>query len=180
MQEELTSVIEPIVTPDYLDSASEKTEEITDLLETDLPILVKPQSLANSPYYLQIHKRIETPKQTQILMKIVKDDGSDVNGGTTGILMLEPGEAKVTGSYDNHSHHRLAGDIPIRNFSGVTAPYEDAICLLFSSKIGTSVTRVVTTCQPEKSRFVQNYTNRGFDLEDLGTRIRLHKQFSSV
>lgn len=73
---------------------------------------------------------------------------------------------RVTGSFFNRSHE--ADDLrqpPIRNISGVIAPYEDALCILAAKRTGKPALREVATALPPNSRYVTNYLRRGYERE---------------
>ena len=186
---EILHPIEPNVTPRYLLSAESVLNQIRGIHKSGYQKTIKPTALENTDYFLSFYTYTDSGLSF-ILVRVVNKDGSDINNIKTGCdLNYNPYDQRgptVCGSYFNYSDkidkvpQGIVQD-PIRNISGVIAPYEDAICMSFAKlkqNRETGVTRKVDTSRSNiEKRFVKNYTDRGFRFEDNTTPLTLTKNF---
>ena len=105
--------------------------------------------------------------EKRINLRVQKRDGTNVNNRVAGCLLtfVEEGDDAwaVSDHYDNHTHRgSQSKDKPVRNVSGILAPYEDAVCQYVADVTGKKVHREIITGQKADSRFVRNFLNRGF------------------
>lgn len=184
--------IEPIISDEYLNSGLQLVHIIEQISADpdNHELIVKPNALDNSPYYLRlIYKHLPNFADAAYFeMRIVDKDNRMVNDTDAGISIFysveEGQEVSVTASTFNYSHsaENIAQE-PIRNVSAIVAPYEDAICIWLAKRYPDKVVRrSVDTLQPLSSRIVQNYMRRGFErigMSDSDTRAgHLVKEYS--
>ena len=70
----------------------------------------------------------------------------------------------IEASYSNHSHKSdKMFEPPIRNISGIMAPYEDALCQYIANLTSSEVHRIPDiSIDAKETRFAKNYLNRGY------------------
>jgi len=167
MSREQLEPFDPVISNNYLKSGVEVLPVIEDHID-DKGIRVKPSALENTPYFLDIHEQDgNTEGSRKIHIRIVNEHGEPINRPSGYDFIYYPGtteaEIMVTGIAFNNTHRReVIKQKPVRNLSGIMAPYEDAICQNIANKSGKSVRRRVKTSEPVDSKFVQNYLRRGY------------------
>lgn len=170
--------IEPAISDDYLNSASQVIKELP-ALENGQTATLKPTALENTPYFLHISVEENTPSKKintnlSVRMRIVNQSGGGINGEKSGIDLFssqpEDGDyIEIINAIFNRSHlpdvdeaDKVLKEAPIRNVSGIIAPYEDAICLVLAKKTGKNVKMRMNTSLPPHSRTVTQYQKKGY------------------
>lgn len=199
MTEHFSEIFEPGITTDYLKSAENCLPSVEAVFANDTSIPIQPKPLENTSFALDMSLRkhpfiwfafirltFSQADQRHIIPgvflnlkiafqeKVLSDndlmvEGNIANGGDT---------EEIKALFDAfRKQHKIP---KLTNFSGLVAPYEDAVCFhlaqLFPSK---QVVRVVSTQQPELSRLVNNYRNRGYSSipREFEEDLILHKIF---
>lgn len=151
--------------PDYV---QEMTVLINSLGEDWSQTELSPRILGDISCHLVVRGRNYTDGKIEIELAVIPDRKDRYNGVNPGIIIAYNKRFRlVTGAISNRTNQVIGGKDkielpPLRNVSGILAPYEDAFCQAIANKTKKPVRRTVSTEKGPDSRLVTNYLKRGY------------------
>lgn len=160
--------IEPNITDVYLNSSEIFIHQLDDLFSKQSPIYLKTSALENTPYLLKIFRSEDQPGMEKIYIELtdsIDDDTTDPiidrdHTRTYIPLFIVDGSNLIQADTIHNNSRRTS--LPIKGFTAVIAPVEDAICQLFANRTGKTMRRLVNTSHPLESNLAQSYVRRGY------------------
>lgn len=170
-------IVEPTITNEYLKDSTSCYKDMLAVrqLSDGQSVMVHPDVLRDTPYGIRWSKETSSDGSHQVI-NFALSGGWDATAGTLDygrasggleyyLNKRDQGRIVVTGNFLNNTRKGDSEAVQppvVRNFSGVIAPYEDALCQAIADNEGANVRREVHTKQPVERRFVQNYLDRGY------------------
>lgn len=135
-------------------------------------IILKPGPLLGTDLNLSFtHVASKTQdNKTNLQIEIVDDSGVTAFGLDTTMEYLwiryREDQVLVTNNIYNRSGENNRGRQPVRNLSGILAPYEDALLYQIAANERKNVVFRIQTSMGVDTRFIKNYLERGFVLKE--------------
>jgi len=127
---------------------------------------LSPRILGNIDCHLVVRGR-DHDGEIEIELAVIPDGKDSYNGVRPGIIIGYNKRSRlVTGAINNRTNQIIHEDRielpPLRNISGILAPYEDAFCQAIANKTKKLVRRTVSTEKGPNSKLVTNYLKRDY------------------